>query len=387
MLFKFAGAIVDFYDDPEFLENPDAQSLLGKELVQPEQVKDQPDRYFAVLVKTAAGKHRKFPIYNRAAAAISGGYFNKIASNLPEPIRETAGFFLKQAHLLFGLRLPEALQAPFPAPVTGRYVEWIPEPEPEPASVESVVKMAEYVFMDTHRSMHVLEKVEKAAEIAKVAETTGQPIEEREVWDYVPKQEWGPHMREGLTQREVHTGRDPMLKEAFVTTLGHIKDAGPLKAPFLLYEFDKMAGFQDRYGAVGFLDPFYTFWGGFSLQKEAGPKEDIVQYRLATIARNPDMLKSALPERFITKFVRDPKGCYEDASAGEKKLLDFIASKIPSEIKESETQAGPRRFRSALHSQVDKATQPVEREQVSPSERPEKSGGGYDIVRKVDEGL
>ncbi len=387
MLFKFAGAVVDMYDDPEFLENPDAQEILGKELVQPEQVKDQPDRYFAVLVKTAAGKHRKFPIYNKAAAAISGGYFNKIASGLPEPIRETAGFFLKQAHLLFGLRLPEALQQPFPAPETGRNVEWNPEPEPEPASVESIVKVAEYAFMDSHRSMHVLEKVEKAIEIAKVAESTGQPIGEQEVWDYVPKAEWGPHMREALTQRELHVARDPMMKEAFITTLGHIKGSGALRAPFLLYEFDKMAGFQNRYGAVGLIDPFFAFWGGFSLQKEAAVEKDILEYKLGTIARNAEMLKSSFPEKFVSKFCRDPKGCYEETTPAQKKLLDFIMGKIPAEVRESDTQSRGKTMRSVLHNEVNKVQSAVEKEQTAPSERPPGFAGPHDIVRKIDDGI
>jgi hypothetical protein len=386
-MFKFAGAVVDFYDDPEFLEDPDAQKLLGEQLLAPEDVPGQPNRYFAVMVKTAAGTHRKFPIYSKAATAISGGYFEKVASSLPSPIRDTAGFFLKQAHLLFGLRLPDTLQEPFPAPETGRLVEWDPEPEPEPASQGSLVKVAEYAFMDRHRSMHCLEKVEKAVEIAKLADTTGVPVEEPEVWNYTPKEKWGPHMREGLTQREVHT-QDPMLKEAFITTLGHIREAGPLKAPFLLYEFDKMAGYQDRYTAArGFIDPFFTFWGGFSLRKDAGVKEDVRRYQLETVARHPEMLKSALPEKFITKFLRDPKGCYEDATAGERKLLDFLADKVPSDVKESSTKSRSGSMRSALYSEVEKATKPVSKEQVTPSERPEQGGMGFGIARQVDEGL
>ena len=388
-MFKFAGAIVDFYDDPDFLENPDDQNLFGGVIFRPEDIKSQPDRYFSVLVKTAAGTHRKFPIHSKAAAAISGGYFNKIASALPDEIRKTAGFFLKQAHLMFGLNLPVALRESFPAPEAGRLVEWAPTPEPEPASRESLVKVAEYAFMDRHRSMHCLEKVEKAFEIAKIAESVGMPIEEREVWDYVPKEKWGPFVREGLTQREVHIN-DPMIKEAFLTIMGHIRDGNPAKAPFLLYEFDKMAGFQNRYGLNGFYDPFYTFWGGFLMRKEASVEKDLVEYKLGTIARNNSILKSIFPENFISKFVRNPKGTYEDATPEQRKLLDFMMTKIPAEMKEEEADSGvtPKTKGAPLVEAAKKVTEPLKKEQTTPSQRPASLGGGeWSLIHNLEKGL
>lgn len=369
MMFKMAGAVVDFYDDPEFYESTQAQNLIKTGMVTPvEDLESLRDKDFAVKIITKVAAHRKFPVNSPVATALSSRYFEEIESRLPEEIRKVAGYFLRRAHEEYGLDLTPSLMEPFdPAPHNEVELDQEMVP-PLHASADGVAKLAQHGFMKTARWMPPVEKVARAREVAQILEKVGELVTEQEIWDYVPKRDSGPFAEEMLRQRIT------LAKEAGQTTRaalkGILKEASQMsifEAPFLIHQFDKTAGLDYRYGMDGILDPFYGFWGGFPLPKEAGVKEDLLKYKLETIAIYDEMLKSTFGEPFVTKFTQDPKGTYEQADAAHKKVLDFLMEHVPK--KRSEDQADDPKKTHAL---IESKTEDLEKEQVKPSEDPKK---------------
>ena len=366
-MFKFAAAVVDFYDDPDF--HMQAKDVM-KALVPADEVHRLKDSDFAVKVATASGEHRKFPVYNKVACAFSGLYFDKVAADLPEGIRKVAGYHLKVAHQRFGLDEPASLSGEFPE--TGsNLVVYQPEPEaPSIGTGEAVLKLAEYSFMSLNRKMSAIEKVAKAIDISKAAEMANLPVESQEIWDYTPKDRLGPHFEPMLRQREIAVENNGIMKVAFEEVLGAItKLDDARKIPFLIHEFDKVAGFDYRYGLGGFLDPFYGTWGGF-LRKEAGETEDILKYKLGTLSRGNggEAIKAAFGEPLSSKFLRDPVGTYAEMGPDEKKFIDFMLKYVPSKIERDDT--GSRR---GLWSEEQKAEKGLKKK-TKPSDRPDRSG-------------
>jgi len=356
-MFKLAAAVIDFYDDPEFTKEAE---LFNGALVPPDKACTLQDRDFAVKIATAAGEHRKFPIYNRTATAISGRYFDKIAGELPDLIRKTAGFYLRGAHEQFHLDLPTSLRGGFELPESRTILFEYQKDEGGISEGEDVVKLAEEVFADQFNSMSVLDRVARAADISKAAEINGTDISRREVWDYSPKDFYGPFIEDGLKQRETLVRGDGVLKEAYAKILGEFAHMSPREAPFLLYHFDKIAGFDGRYLA-GVLDPFFAAWGGVPVVEKRADAAVELNYKLGTIARN-DLLRGILGEGPAAEFVRHPIGAYERWAVEKpewKAVVDSLLKNVPAD-KAPEAEA------KGLKKAVSKARAKMEK----PSDRP-----------------
>lgn len=373
-MFKLAAAVLDFYDDPEFIKDA---GLFNGSLVSPDKVHELGDTSFSVKIATAAGTHRKFPIYNRTSTAISGQYFNKVAGVLPEEIRKVAGYYLQQAHLLHGLPVPAALAQSFEEPVE-RTVEFSPRPDdPGVDQGEDVLKIAQSIFTEQADRMTPLEKVAKAVDLSKAAELSGLELSDRVVKDYTPKDFYGPHLREMLAQREILLREDPMMKEAFSKVLEQFPTLGPKEAPFLVHQFDKIAGFSDRY-RDGIMDPFYGAWGDIPEVEKKADAAELLNYRLGTVARS-DLLKNILGENAASEFVRHPPGAYERWTKEKpawKSVVDALMKNVPSE-KAADTEAAG----------VNAAVSKVQGESVPPSDRPMNAAPAETAQAKIDVGL
>jgi hypothetical protein len=390
-MFKFAAAIVDFYDDPEFIKTAQNETLFESALIAPENTADLPLDAFAVIVKTAAGVHRKFPVYNALATRFSGTYFDAIASQLPEEIRKTAGYFLKNAYAKFQLALPESLTGEFEEPET-LFVEYTPDlPQDGIAkTAEDGIRLAEDVFASRSRYLPMLEKVAKAHELVEAANLVDIPVRNREAWDYAPKTAAGPYFKDMLVQREtlLKAAGDNILYEQFQALLDEAVNMDVREIPFLFYQLDKLAGLTDRYGLNGLLDPFYGTWGGSSLPKTAGVETDLKKYKLQTVGRNTTLLHSVFPDKFVQKFTRDPVGCYDEATAAEKKALDFFISKVPSDLSASENSmpSGPGSS-DTLAKEVKESMSGLKSQETTPSDRPDHGSSPYGPISEIKTGL
>lgn len=305
-MFKLAAAVIDFYDDPEFTKEAE---VFGESLVPSDKTLSLRDVDFAVKIATSAGEHRKFPIYNKTATALSGLYFDRIAETLPEEIRKTAGFYLRAAHDRFNIMPPHSLCATYDT-VSSRTV--VLTPDICPAGMydsEEVLKVAQEMFVDNYDRMSAVEKVNRASDLIKAAQAENTDITEQRVWDYAPKSHYGPLLEDALRQRETLVQEDAMLKEAFAKILVEFAEMSPVEGPFLLYHFDKIAGLERRY-REGVVDPFYAAWGGEPLIDKKAEQASEMNYRLATVARSA-ALRSLLGEHVQAEFARDPRGAYD----------------------------------------------------------------------------
>ena len=383
-MFKIAAAVVDFYDDPDFHASVEAQDLIKEGHIRPfEEVSELRDRDFAVLIMTKAGTHRKFPIYSPMSTGLSGRYFEDIEETLPDEIRKVAGFFLKRAHEEHGLTLPPSLAEEY-EPVAHNEVSHEPTTDIRIRSTEAVVKMAQYSFTSHSREMSPLEKVAMAMDVNKAIESCGESLTEQEIWDYVPKDTYGLHAEEMLAQRQTLAKEAGTKVEAALDQiLDEFAKMPPTEGPFLIHQFDKTAGFDYRYGLGGVVDPFWGAWAGFPLpSKEAGATEDLLGYKLETIAIYDRLLKRTFGEPFVTKFTQNPKGTYEIASPEQKKVLDFLIANIPTKRPES-SDMPPRSNRD----EVSKITKDLKKTQVKPSDKPSVNDWRDSIYGAVNAGL
>lgn len=380
-MFKLAAAIIDFYDDPDFLSNKTVRDMMGKGLIEPSEVHGLKDSDFAVKIATAAGVHRKFPVYSRISTALSGEYFDKVAALLPESIRNTAGYHLKIAHALRGLPLPPGLHAQFPEAPTN-VVEYRPDPETAGmTSGPAVVKLAERVFVDRSRQMTLLEKVAKATDILKTAKMYGTEVTEKEIVDYSPKDEFGPFFRDMMQQREtiVRAGGDGMLKQAFTELLAIVVKTPVREIPFIVHQFDKLAGLSGRYG-LGVIDPFYGTWGG--VVKVATVEDDEKKYKLETITRGDgaEAILATFGEHLASRFLRDPVATYPTLRPAEKKFVDFLIASVGAKAPT---------IPENTYEKVKDAKKDLAKEPASPSNRPSRSQsiGARGPTTVVEEGL
>lgn len=395
-MFKLAGAVVDFYDDPDFHSSEAAQELIKEgQLISLEEVPNLQDRDFAVKIMTKAGAHRKFPVFNKTATVLSGRYFEEIEDGLPEEIRQVAGFFLKQAHERFSIDLTPSLLEEYEAPMHNEVVYTPKEDDGRIRSTEMVVKLAQYSFMENHRRMTPLEKTAKAIEIDLAVRSCGEVITEQEVWDHVPKDEYGLGVEDMLRQRaELVKEAGTKVAAAFDEILKEFAKMPANEGPFLIHQFDKSAGYDYCYGLGGIEDPFHGSWSGFPLPvKEAGAKEDLLRHKLETIAHHDRLLKRTFSEKFVTKFIADPKGAYETASPEQKKVLDYIAGHIPSKRSEADEDKdapkSPGKDKGkGIWKEIDAVKKDLKKKQVKPSEKPnDRHGWREDIYGAVNAGL
>lgn len=261
-LFKFAGSVLDCYDDPVFISSPKAQAYFGDSLVSPEDVDDLSDQSFAVKIASRTGYKRRFPIYNETVTKISCHYFEAGYDALPEEIRKVAGYNLGQACEKYGIT-KKASVAQYEENV-GRTVEYVSAVTKEPSlSSDEIVKSAEFRLACELPKMPVVNRTRAATAFYKTAGEDA--ITRQDVWDYVEKPVVGPNLEAALDDREyIAKAASPELRCIFENLRDQIEEMEPTDAVNTLVAFDKYASFDDRY-ADGLVDPYAAVYGGWTI--------------------------------------------------------------------------------------------------------------------------
>jgi len=325
-MFKVAGRVLDFYDDPNFITHISARDL---DLVPLEKVGSLSDKAFAVKIATPHGEVRRWPVYNKTATALSGRYFCEVADSLPENLRNAAGWFLKRAHLRHDLNLPYGLAGVFPRPESG-LVTVENEPTVQPLDHEFLAKSAQEDFLHTMSRLSPTERFEHANKLFKVAAATGCGLDGR-IWDYVEKEKHGPWLREELKGRYalVKEGAAAHLADTFLEVMHDAASAGPGEICAALETFDKLAGLEDRYDD-GLRDPYLAVYGGLAMEKLGSKDEDLRSWKLKTLATKGHELGKIFDEAFVSKFVNDPEKTLAEAGTVEKRILNHMMRRIPN---------------------------------------------------------
>jgi hypothetical protein len=325
-MFKAAGRVLDFYDDPDFIDHAGTKDL---DLVPLEKVGELTDRDFAVKIDTGHGDIRRWPVYNKTATALSGRYFCEVADSLPENLRNAAGWFLKRAHLRHDLNLPHGLAGAFPRPPSG-HVTLENEPEIVPLDQEFLAKSAQEDFLSVMGTLSPKERFERANKLFKIAAATGSGLDDR-IWDYVEKEQHGPFLRQELKDRHtlVKEGTTAHLADAFLEVMHQAIGNGPNVIASSLETFDKLAGLEDRYDD-GLRDPYLAVFGGLAMEKLGSRDEDIRAWKLKTLATKGVELGKLFNDAFVSKFVNDPEKTLAEAGTVEKRILNHMLNRIPN---------------------------------------------------------
>jgi len=331
-MFKLAGRVLDFYDDPDFVTNLTAQSLFGDKLYAPEEVHSLPDKMFTVKIATRQGTVRKWPVFNKLAVRLSGEYFNAAARELPEDLRNTAGFFLKTAHQRHGLALPSALDQDFPQPET-----WIVELPSESSSeimqeptIQAMTKRAQDDFLSSLREMDPEERFNQANAIFELCKKAQVDLDSR-IWDYVEKERFGPHLQDELQTRRtmIKEASGDVLAESFIQTLSKFTDQGLRKFAEIILSFDRQAGLDSEWDGR-LRDPYEAVYGGMEMKKQASKESDVLSWKLQTLCMKPKELERIFEPLFVNQFLNDPIGSYKKASPLTKKIILSLVKKIPA---------------------------------------------------------
>lgn len=259
-LFKFAGAVLDCYDDPSFIGSPLAQDHFGKTLVSPEKVSELPDSAFAVKIASRTGYQRRFPVYNETAVKTSQHYFEMVYNDLPEEIQKAAGYNLAAACDKFGVEKSETL-AKHASEEVSSVVEMVTENTGEVRiGQDDLTKQAEFNLACELPKMVLENRTYAATEFHKLA---GDAMARQDVWDYVAKPVTGPLLDGACDDREALLKRASTEKQyMFAELRSSFEDMAADRVVESLLTFDKLAGFDARY-RDGMTDPYMAVYGGW----------------------------------------------------------------------------------------------------------------------------
>lgn len=313
-MLKIAGKIIDSYDDPAFLAHPDLKSSGLPSL---EDLDRMPDRDFALVIKTAAGRVRKFPVGSADQVRVSAAYFKKSAELLPEDIQKVAASGISTAADKFSMAVSIPKMAAYPSNEV-ILKEYRDDSFEVGLDKQAAVKRAEDELIAHYGRMTPLERALAANDLNKVAE-----VSDARIYDYVIKDRIGPNIDTGIRQRMTHLSGDPVKTASLTCVLQRMKSVDPGRAAIMLHQFDKLANYS---GEV--LDAFRTCWGGFTKAAEA--IGSVMDYKIMTLARAHGEEISRVFARSISEpFLRDPLGYYKTRAKGQvKALLTDMANQV-----------------------------------------------------------
>ena len=318
-MFKLAGRILDAYDDPAFVDHPRTTELLPS----PDAVARLKDRDFAVVIKTAAGVHRKYPLATPALLKVSAAYFDEFGAQLPDDIRAAVHRRLADAATRHGVKLAGAAAAPPPEATTFTFT--LPTSGPSdaptrrPATKLAAAAVAEDALLRHFGRMRPSERALAVADLAKSA-----AIVDPRLLAYRPRDDFGPRFGEGLRQREFVLAAEPIKLAQFEALLDRLSQSGAKTAAVLLDRFDRSAGLEGRV-----LDAYVTCWDGPAKTAAADPM-DLQRAKIERLAsENAQKIRTYFDESIASAFLRAPWAYYQTLAAPEvRRTLEQITRDV-----------------------------------------------------------
>lgn len=330
-MIKLAGLILDPYDDPQFVDSPEVKDA---GLPMPEDVAGFRDRDFAIIIKTAARRHRKYPVSTSVLTKLSAAYFNEFGSQLPKDMQESVRYHMKLAADRHGITLDGFASRPVEGPKPHEVVSFGEEVEVQPGlGKEAAFAFAQREFLNNVARMTPAERALAANDLSKVGE-----VDDSRVFDYVPKDEFGPLLGKGLDQRRTALSGNQEKLAALDDLSRRIEGLGARRGAVILDQFDKLAGIRDRV-----IDAYRTCWGGFVKVADANGRQFGVgglseeTYRIETLARaHGDAVRQVFSDDIARAFLRDPIAYYQSADGQVKRTLKALASNVGKRNPKSE---------------------------------------------------
>ena len=260
-MFKLAGSVIDCYDDPKFMSSHQVQAFIGREIVDSASLEKLADRDFAVKITDGNVTVRKFPVYNEFITKISCAYAVDSWNQLPSDIQKVAAARLSAACRRYGLGVPAVLED---SEKTAGYHVVIKHTtaKPEIRETDELAKEACWQAAKQLDRMTPEDRVVMAYNLEKV----GAAHLRQDVYDYVPKDKYGPNLEQEIKNRAyILKSAEDLTSKALLTTLEDLYSSRNSKTPIefavSLAEFDKIAGFRQRYRG-GMTDAYKATFGG-----------------------------------------------------------------------------------------------------------------------------
>lgn len=313
-MIKLAGQIIDSYDDPKFVSDSSAQARFPS----PAEISALKDRDFAVIIKTAARTHRKYPISTPDLVKVSSAYYNEYSHILDKDMRDAARTRIQQAAQEFNIKLAGAVAEP--ADATTFVFNPVSQPKEDVVGItkQAAFDIAVDRFLGQYSRMTPLERALAADELNKLGE-----LNDTRVLDYVPKSEYGPHFANGIRQR-MHLVQEDNVKLAQLKNLTKdIVHRDARAGAILLDRFDKTAEIEGRV-----QDAYLTCWSGF-VKKAARDFLSEEERHIETLAKvHADAVKNVFDEMTAHAFLRDPVGFYRAATGPVKTALTSLVKSV-----------------------------------------------------------
>lgn len=260
-MIKLGGKIIDFYDDPEFMEDPRADQLFVEgEIPSFDQLDTLPDDAFAVKLASDQGIIRKFPLITKTAAEASAEYFLLYGGDLPTEVQRDALEKISGA-----CRRHKAAKRTVEKLASYEIVEAGDEPT---LGTNFASQVDEALYF---RKLASLRPADRSAVAAAFCEEHGaEAFTKVAFWDYCPKEETGRNFDDAMEARRALLAAADQTKVAMLQPLMAEKENGDLPS-FVekLAQFDRMTGLDAHYGGA-VQDPYVTCYGGQDLvRKEA----------------------------------------------------------------------------------------------------------------------
>lgn len=333
-MFKIAGSIIDFTDDPRFAENAEFRALFGDQLVL-EKHASLSNGHFALVLR-GHSDHKRFPLYNKIAAALSILHLKDYGKDLPEIFKKVAATHLQKAAKAYDLNFPAELAKLVDGSITTNTIDLEKIPEVKQAAAETdeekLAAMANW-WVNNEREMTLDERNTKANILVKKADALGYDVIEPRILAYNDKDRVGPLFKLAVKQRR-QIMSDLGKKEAALEVdelFSDITVDHPRDAVERLKVYDSKYKLASYYSYGRILDPYRAVYTTSAPAKEAHDRTLGLQYKLQTMAAEGGDLHAVLSRDGIERFKSDPVGVYQDLP---KIVQDYIMAKFDSRMKE-----------------------------------------------------
>jgi len=336
-MLKLAGKILDFTDDPDFINDRRKMAMIEGRLLPFEKHASLPNEAFALLIEGRTGLFRRYPIYSKTATAVSTAYFDETHGSLHPELQQATAVKLAEACKYFGLEVPASFAkiAEKSVPQFDRIVRASDLSDTEHAtyfSKKAALQSLQRQYEDRFREMTNEERVERATTLCKIAKQLHVDMPIRVV-DYAEKTTFGPLFKKAVDDRarfmEVSRGD----KVAAFELRSMMKSASPKEAVSLMEAFDIKHRLADNYSNL--VDPVRAVYGAqkMAFQAMGTPKDDIRAYTFQTIILQYEKdLRRTLTERGLSSLKADPDKFYRNASPAVKKMLDSMAANVATHM-------------------------------------------------------
>lgn len=329
-MFKIAGRIIDFTDDPEFAENPEKRALYGDQLFLEKHAAFD-NGHFALVLK-GHSEHKRFPLYSKTATELSITHLSTCGSDLPEVFRKVAATHLCKAAKHFQVEFPASLTGLVDNAIKTNVIDLEKVAEDKGAlevdPADYLQKMARW-WLQHEREMTLDERNEKADMLVKKADAFGYDVVDPRILAYSSKNRVGPLFKLAVKQRR-QIMQDLGKKEAALEIdelFSDITVDKPRDAVERLKVYDSKHKLAAYYGRI--QDPYRAVYVT-DLEKSADDRTMGLQYKLQTIAAEGHHLGSVLSREGQDRFKADPVGVFQELP---KVVQDYILAKFDEHLR------------------------------------------------------